>query len=754
MTIQEVLSKFQTSRKTANGYRVRCPAHDDDKPSLHISEGETGIVFFCHAGCETKRIVESLGFELKDLFYEPLERSSIYGNGHKRIVAAYEYRDARGDLLYQVVRYEPKDFRQRRPDGAGGWIWKLDDTPRVPYRLKELLDSDPDDYVFIVEGEADADALSDLGLIATCNVGGAGKWRDEYSQFFDNRIAIIIPDNDDPGAKHASQIYASLSNYAENVTVAVLTLPGLPPKGDVRDWLKLGGTVDELRKLAGLALLRDPDSEPTPAEALDLPSAVLTDDTLHTDLGNATRFFNKYGPTTRYVYARKLFLCFDGRTWNDDQSIVERRASKIICELRDVKFLDDQARDTAAFKHFINSQKPERRNAMLTLARSEMKIEVEHFDANPTLLNVYNGTIDLETGKLLPHDPHHLCTKLSRVKYDPAATCPRWYQFLSEIFSTSGQIEDEPSEATQELVRFIQKAVGYSLSGLTIEQVFFILYGIGRNGKSTFLNILARLAGNYATHAQMETFTSQHRTAGHSEDVARLRGARIITAVETEESKRLSEGLIKQITGGDPVTASYKNEHTFTFTPIFKLWLAANHKPIIRGTDEGIWRRPLMVPFLIQFEKDPAKALAEGRPQADLGLETGLVAELPGILNWAIKGFRLWQAENLTPPSAVRSSTDQYRKDSDLLGSYIEERLITKAALLKRGAKVASKGTNATLIYKDYCLWCSDNGEYAVTQTKFGNSLVERGFRKEKDGGQVIYFDLFLIAQGGDDSPQ
>lgn len=462
---------------------------------------------------------------------------------------------------------------------------------------------------------------------------------------------------------------------------------------------------------------------------------VFDDATLLADHGNAARFLNAYRQTTRYVYARKKFLSFDGKRWNEDQGIVEDRANRIVQGLRQIEADNLQAQEKA-FKHYVNSQKPERRAAILSLIRAEVRISFEDFDANPELFNVSNGTVDLASGELLEHSPAHLCTKMARIKYRKDARCPKWLRFLLGIFNKD-----------KALIRFIQKAVGYSLSGLTVEQVFFLLYGIGKNGKTTFINVLSRLIGEYATHAQMEVFTARSRSSnGHSEDLARLRGARLVTAIETEESKRLSEALIKQITGGDPVTASYKHEHSFTFTPVFKLWLAANHKPVIRGTDEGIWRRPLMIPFLVQFEKDAEKAKRENLKVADRFLEGKLLSELPGILNWAVEGYRLWKEEGLTPPQQVRDATEQYRKDSDVLGMFIEQKLEEMPDRSRRGA-------SAGQIYKTYCRWCEDNGEYALNQTRFGNAMSERGFSKRKDAGTVHYFGVQLI-EAQSDEPQ
>src|SRR4030095_1406839 len=461
---------------------------------------------------------------------------------------------------------------------------------------------------------------------------------------------------------------------------------------------------------------------------------VFDDEDLLADHGNAARFLNAYRQTTKYVYARKKFMSFDGKRWSDDQGIVEDRANKVVQGLRHIDAITLEAQEKA-FKHYVASQKPERRNAILTLIRAEVRIECESFDANPELFNVSNGTVDLATGELLPHDPARLCMKLSKVEYQKDAKCPKWLRFLIGVFNKD-----------KALIRFIQKAVGYSLSGLSVEQVFFLLYGVGRNGKTTFINVLSRLIGEYATHAQMEVFTAKNRSSGgHNEDLARLCGARLITAIETEESKRLSEALIKQITGGDPVTASYKHEHSITFTPVFKLWLPATHTTGIGGTDEGIWRRPLMIPFLVQFEKDTEKAKRDNLKIADKFLENKLMLEVPGILNWAFEGYRLWKTEGLTPPQQVREATEQYRKDSDVLGMFIEQRLEQMPDKSQRGA-VAGQ------IYKAYCRWCEDNGEYVLNQTRFGNAMSERGFVKRKESGNVYYFGVILTYQDSQDS--
>lgn len=232
--IQDILRQLKNVKKSGGGWSARCPAHDDKHNSLSVSTGEDSKpLFHCHAGCSFENIISSLNITL---------------NSGKRIAATYDYFDEEGKLLFQSVRYEPKEFRQRRPDGKGDWIWNLESVQRVPYRLPELIKSSPGATVFVVEGEKDADRLAKLGLLATTNPAGAGKWRDDYSQHLRDKHVIIIPDNDEPGRSHAKQVARSVYSVAKSVRV--LELPDVPLKGDVSNWLNSGGTIGKLQALA------------------------------------------------------------------------------------------------------------------------------------------------------------------------------------------------------------------------------------------------------------------------------------------------------------------------------------------------------------------------------------------------------------------------------------------------------------------------------------------------------------------------
>ena len=340
------------------------------------------------------------------------------------------------------------------------------------------------------------------------------------------------------------------------------------------------------------------------------------------------------------------------------------------------------------------SEAEARINAAINLARSKLPVSPGELDANAWRLNVANGTLDLRAGELRPHRREDLITKLAPVVYDPHARCPMWLAFLECVTGGSAG-----------LMRFLQLAVGYSLTGDTREQVLFLLYGTGQNGKSTFLEIVRALLGDYAQQAEFSTFLAKDRDTVRN-DLADLFGARFVSAVEVEGGRRLAEALVKQVTGGDALKARFLFQEHFTFHPAFKLFLAANHKPVIRGTDYAIWRRIRLVPFTVTIE------------QPDLDLPDKLRAELPGILNWALEGCRAWQREGLDVPDQVREATAAYRAAMDVLGDFLADRCITdpQAYVL------------TSAFYRAYAAWCEGTGEKAISQKAFGLRLAERGF--------------------------
>lgn len=423
-----------------------------------------------------------------------------------------------------------------------------------------------------------------------------------------------------------------------------------------------------------------------------------------TELGNAERFVKRFGDSVRYVYASRSWIEFDGCRWVRDLSGgIERRSKEIPRAMYDEALaMADPAERAALVKHAVVSERKHSLDNMVALARSDLAIQPEQFDIDPLVLNVLNGTIDLRTGKLVAHRRADFITKLAPVEYDPEARCDRWASFLYRI--TGGS---EP------LIRYLQRAFGYSLTGLTYEQCLFLFFGRGANGKSTYLEVQRRVLGDYARQCDFTTFL-ERKGDGPRNDIARLAGARFVTASEAGEGRRLSESVIKSMTGSDVVSARFLHQEHFEFQPQFKITLATNHKPDIRGTDHGIWRRIRLVPFTVQIPES----------EQDPKLLDALTAELPGILVWAVAGCLMWQSEGLGLPPEVQEATNAYRGEMDTLGAFLDE-----CCELGPEYTVA-----ASPLYARYAQWCDTMKERTESQRAFGLRLTERGYNSVKSG--------------------
>jgi putative DNA primase/helicase len=378
-----------------------------------------------------------------------------------------------------------------------------------------------------------------------------------------------------------------------------------------------------------------------------------------TDLGNARRFIHQYAERIRHISSlRKSWFIWEGTHWApDDTGEIERYAKETVRSLyTEAAQTNDADLREAVLKHAAKSESANRVRSLLELAATEPEISMQGtgFDADPWLLNVENGTVDLRTGELRKHRRDDFITKLIRVEFNLKAKAPRWKQFLLEVMG-----------GDHELVSFIQTAVGYSLTGDTREQCLFFCYGKGANGKSTFFEILRELLGDYGQQSDFTTFLAR-RGEGPRNDLARMRGARLITANEADSEKGFDATVLKQLTGGDTIVARRLYEEHFEFRPQHKLWLAANHKPIVKEQTEAFWRRIRLLPFSVIFPPD----------KRDRHLDQKLRLELPGILAWAVRGCSRWLDEGLKIPKAVYDATHEYKEENDLLGEFMAVRVV------------------------------------------------------------------------------
>jgi putative DNA primase/helicase len=445
-----------------------------------------------------------------------------------------------------------------------------------------------------------------------------------------------------------------------------------------------------------------------------------------TDLGNARRFVHQHGEYLRYVPPARSWLVWAADRWvQDDDGEVQRLAKHTAASIAEEAMRAAGPRREDLQRWWLQSESRHRLSNMIELATTEpgIPLPVEALDADPWVLAVPHGTLELRSGGLRPAYPEDYLTLHAGTVYDPQAVPVRWLRFLLRVF-----------DGNRDLIRYVQRAVGYALTGSTREQKLFVLWGTGANGKSTFIETIRKVLGEYAKQTPAATFTHDWASDRVRNDLARLRAARFVSAVEVEQGKRLAESLVKQATGGDTVTARYLYREFFEYTPQFKVFIATNHKPIIKGTDHAIWRRIHLIPFTVRIPEH----------EQDPNLGTTLENELPGILNWALDGCLAWQREGLNPPREVVEATARYREEQDVLGDFLREHVV--------------ESPNATTphkdLYKCYEGWAEESGiekRHRMSSKAFSTALSERGIEQgpRRRAGPVWRGLLLLNSAGG-----
>lgn len=426
------------------------------------------------------------------------------------------------------------------------------------------------------------------------------------------------------------------------------------------------------------------------------------------DTGNAARFTDNFGEIVRYSYTRKNWYFYNDKTWElDQEGKVKNLVDEILNKMKKEPVyvsdnMPEEDAQKALQKHIKYSRGSNGKTNMLKESQHLIPINPEAFDKDKHLLNVQNGYIDLKSGNLNNHDKEKYFSKIASIEYTDKIDYPLWDDFLMQIFDG-----DRP------LINYIQRAVGYSLSGSTEEQVMFILHGNGRNGKSVFLDILTEMLGNYTTNIQPQTLMVKPMSGSANGDIARLQGARLVTTTEPNDGMRFDEGLVKQITGGDTVTARFLYGDEFDYDPEFKLWMATNHKPFIRGTDDGIWRRMAIIPFSVQIPEH----------KVDKNLKYKLRGEMTAILNWAVEGYQEWQRIGLNEPNIIKQQRQEYRTEMDVVELFIEE-----CCTRKKGER-----EKASDLYSIYSSWAKENNQHLYSNTKFGKEMSNK-FQRIKSG--------------------
>ena len=790
----EVVNRLSGVRSTSAGkVMALCPVHEADgrehTPSLSVSIGTSGKVLLNCFGkyCTFEKIrdaLERLGLPHGILSGNaspsprpaPMARATVpapeTSSPRRTIAKIYQYRDENGTLVHETVRHVPKGFGQRRPDGRGGRIHNLNGIRTVIYRLPELLASPADAPIFLLEGEKDADNVALLGLVATTVPMGAGKWKPHYHAWFADRNVVILPDNDEPGRKGAEHWASCLAGIAGSVTV--VSLPGLPDRGDVSDWIDGIRASDPGADPAAILMALAHEAPawnlaPAPLhQSLPAPSLAITPDTLgdagsdalpvtgsdpasggsagsdiapdgyrNTDTGNAERVAARHAGVVRWVEDRSIWSVYSGTRWEDDPD-GSRVSHLAVGVLRGTHaWATGAERDAgtepekrAAVRLKAHSLRSEQAGALRSLlerlkAIPGMTVPAGAFDRDRHLLNLLNGTVDLRDGTVGEHDSTHLITRVIHQTYDPDAPA------VSELWNdTLARFQPDP-----DVRDFLKVFAGYCATGETRERKMVIAYGIGRNGKGTLMEPLVRALGPYARVVQTATF----ERGGNRDNpyaMADLRGARLASAAESNKGAAFNEALVKSVTGGGQHVTRAIYERSVSWEPDFKLVLETNNKPRIKESGPAIWDRVVLVPFDVRLEA------ADVNPSVKQRLVDG-GDEQRAVLAWVISGAVAYYADGLQIPKTIRRASDAFRADSDELAEFLDTRCLREDATRVKARDLHQAHSN----------WREDEHEKPLTSRALKDALTDRGYVQKRDASGIWWKGIRLRGAGEGANP-
>jgi putative DNA primase/helicase len=786
MTLADLLARFDDVEETPDGWLVACPAHEDSHKSLRLAVSAAGkVVVRDRAGCETKDVIAALGLTMRDLATmtpgdvdtskravstetpaSPAEVAALAvrldkfhaelldsleptaGDDQPEALDAFEYaRDrfglSRADverlgLGYSaelgggprlVVPFRDSDgvargFQARALDAEAAVRWLGPKSPEGASwtKIGYFPGSAGFDEVLVTEGPGDALTASSALGFDTIGIRGAGMASNAYvieqvATMVAGREVVVAGDGDPAGRRFTAQLAEALS--ARDIRVKVLDLPD---GKDLTDW-----RADAPAKFYAEAIRAIAQAVPIKSRT----SALLAWDENRyslSDLGGA-RYLRDYvesiGSGVRYSEEVGFYL-LEGGVWRaDGKQAIRTHAQDVADRVRElartasIEALRDGASDSdkkraARFnKYAAHVQTSLGLNAVLRELQAVQGVpaSIDDFDRHPDLLAVRNGVVNLRTGKLQPHDPKLLLTRRVEHDYRPDATAPRWEAFLDEVF---------PKYPT--LPAYMQRLVGYGITGSTAEQCFAVLWGKGANGKSVFTDTLTEVFREQTVTTPFSTF-EERGSGGIPNDLAALKGARLVMAAEGEQGRPMAEAVLKRVTGRDLISARFMRKEFFEFRPTFLLLLATNFRPSFKGQDEGLWRRVKLIPWERYFAPH----------ERDHRLGDVLLSEAEGILAWAVRGAMEWFASGLGDPDVIQSSTKEYRETSDALAGFIPGVFVYDA----EAGRVDGK-----LLFDAYLSWADEENlpqrEVWTRRTFFG-ALEERGLTKRKTNKGIAF---------------
>ena len=733
MQFDEILTHFQIQKRFGDRAQARCPCHDDKQASLTITKGRRSALLHCHAGCNFEDIIQSVGLKKQDLYFEERPpgsswRAYVEGREHKRIEAVYNYvSSANGEYTFTKIRMQDKRMiygvlcNGRFTYGLGGRHRK--DLKSVYGDLKNLNKAIAENRpVFVPEGEKDVDTLTKRGYTAL-TYGGSGDWQSEFATLFKDAEVYILADNDEPGRKVANTILSDLKGIAKSAKV-IVPMPDVP-KADISDYFAAGHGNEDFEKLIQSAVTDITTGGAVP-KGTQLVRKLVELDVANkfplTDIGSATLFSAVFENKHRYNVTAKDWFYYDGQRWIlDREGLRARKSAKELSKALSIYAVnclpdEDEKHKEQYLKYALTWTYSRTRNAIIQDSRDLNFISNEELDADDYVLNLQNCVLVFHEDKVEKHEHSAdlLLSKIANAEYRPEARCERWEQFLDEVM-----------QGDKDKIHYLQKLFGTCLTGdVRLEKMWFLFGSTTRNGKSTMIERIADVLGDYSKTIRPETLAIKNnpdsRTA--SPDVAKLAGTRLCVCSEIPKRMPLDVGLLKTLTGRDTIVARFLHQDEFQFVPKFKMICNTNFLPVV--SDNTIFKsdRVQVVSFDRHFE--------EAEQDKTLKDKLSTKEALSGILNWMIEGWIAFCREGLEVPEAIKKSTTDYEASSDKLQNFINECL----------AEAEGKNISVKETYARYEKWCSENGYHVENKQNFISDCKAKGIYKERgmvDGSQV-----------------